>query len=1088
MANKHITLPPYIKHNKIGKNETVQLIAGDCQATISKVADDRIEAIDSKGNQVVICSKDAITETENEFVLSCDTEIGEELNSEKLDIHWVRHPDINMTPEQIVQTWYNGVSLRQEAEGHPGLRTPQLGAIHAALAHWTTSVGIATIVMPTGTGKTEAMLSLLIAAQCERLLVTVPSDSLRGQLAEKFETLGLLKKFRLVSPEAECPIVGILQEHFQNESDLRAFLAQCNVVITTMAYAAGYSEPMQNCFSDMFPYYFIDEAHHTTAKTWMKFIDRFSKSRVLQFTATPFRNDGAKLNGEIIYNYPLKKAQEEHYFTTISFDPIFEVEQNTADIAIAEEAIATLEKQQKAGYTRQIIMARCEIKNRAREVYKIYKTLCPQYNPVLIFSGTGLSQSARDEAIAHLKDGTSKVVVCVDMLGEGFDLPTLKIAALHDVKKSLTVTLQLIGRFTRTKFDEDLGNATFIANVADLFVSRELQRLYAQDADWNELLPEMSTDAINQEIDFAELIKGFRIPDDLKLPLQNLMPALSTVIYHNPQNTWHPDCFQKGIILKDGDRAWSIINQEENMLIIIIARRQPIDWGNIQEIENVIWDLLIVIKDDENKLIYINGSDNNGIYAALAEAIIGEKTSVIRHSDPFKAFYGINRIRLQNVGLKQIVGKNIRFRMSVGSDVAEALSLAEKSGGQKAFIVGVGYEGGRKVTLGCSYKGRIWTLLTGNLQSLQNWCTAIGTKVTNPGIDGDAILKETLVPKLVDKLPAKPAVWIDWNEDLYAMSERKIEFVQNGSKYNFSNTSIELDVEKSNENCIAFSLLFYSQDSGQTSNCELFLRLGISDGNAISMYSTQDSQAKVTVHIGRKEWVIEDFFQEYEPCLFFVDGSYLCGNEYIELKRAPGMYPRDRITSWDWSGVNLSNESQGIIGQLQTDSIQYHVVQELLKQDYDIIYDDDNSGEIADLITLKASDKSIDIGLYHLKFAIKGIISNRIDNLYEVCGQAQKSIHWKFKDSTELFSHLYRRQTKISNGQSGTRIIKGDIKILQHLDNLSRVKLPLQFHITIVQPGLSARKMTVDQQSLLSVTEQYLMDVANIHLNIIANK
>lgn len=63
------------------------------------------------------------------------------------------------------------------------------------------------------------------------------------------------------------------------------------------------------------------------------------------------------------------------------------------------------------------------------------------------------------------------MVVCVDMLGEGFDLPTLKIPALHDVKKGLTVTLQLIGRFTRTKFDEDLGDATFVANIADTSVS-----------------------------------------------------------------------------------------------------------------------------------------------------------------------------------------------------------------------------------------------------------------------------------------------------------------------------------------------------------------------------------------------------------------------------------------------------------------------------------------------------------------------------------------------------------------------------------------------------------------------------------------
>ena len=53
--------------------------------------------------------------------------------------------------------------------------------------------------MPTGTGKTETMLSILIANQCNKLLVTVPSDALREQLYEKFVTLGVLHKFNIVS-------------------------------------------------------------------------------------------------------------------------------------------------------------------------------------------------------------------------------------------------------------------------------------------------------------------------------------------------------------------------------------------------------------------------------------------------------------------------------------------------------------------------------------------------------------------------------------------------------------------------------------------------------------------------------------------------------------------------------------------------------------------------------------------------------------------------------------------------------------------------------------------------------------------------
>jgi superfamily II DNA or RNA helicase len=52
--------------------------------------------------------------------------------------------------------------------------------------------------------------------------------------------------------------------------------------------------------------------------------------------------------------------------------------------------------------------------------------------------------------MAALRSRKSRIVVCVGIVGEGVDLPALKIAALHDAHRSLTVTLQFVGRLTRT--------------------------------------------------------------------------------------------------------------------------------------------------------------------------------------------------------------------------------------------------------------------------------------------------------------------------------------------------------------------------------------------------------------------------------------------------------------------------------------------------------------------------------------------------------------------------------------------------------------------------------------------------------------
>lgn len=54
-------------------------------------------------------------------------------------------------------------------DGEPGLRTAQLGAIHAIAAHFSTRHEPAVVTMPTGSGKTAVLLAaafVLRASSC----------------------------------------------------------------------------------------------------------------------------------------------------------------------------------------------------------------------------------------------------------------------------------------------------------------------------------------------------------------------------------------------------------------------------------------------------------------------------------------------------------------------------------------------------------------------------------------------------------------------------------------------------------------------------------------------------------------------------------------------------------------------------------------------------------------------------------------------------------------------------------------------------------------------------------------------------------
>ena len=86
-----------------------------------------------------------------------------------------------------------------QALGVIWLRSPQLGGIFAALGYEKSDEkNAATIVMPTGTGKTETILSIVVAGKFKKTLVIVPSDALREQTRTKFVELGLLRELGLV--------------------------------------------------------------------------------------------------------------------------------------------------------------------------------------------------------------------------------------------------------------------------------------------------------------------------------------------------------------------------------------------------------------------------------------------------------------------------------------------------------------------------------------------------------------------------------------------------------------------------------------------------------------------------------------------------------------------------------------------------------------------------------------------------------------------------------------------------------------------------------------------------------------------------
>jgi superfamily II DNA or RNA helicase len=560
----------------------------------------------------------------------------------------------------IVRSWGGKFKFAQEDldHGKGGLRRPQIGALYAVLAHWSTTDADATVVMPTGTGKTETMLALLVCAQLPRVMVVVPNSALRDQIAHKFLTLGKLAGCGCIPPDLHTPVVARLRHRPKSIEVVDAIFRRANVIISTMQVAGLCAPDVQKRMAELCSHLFIDEAHHIAARTWSDFKYQFRERPIVQFTATPFRTDGKRVDGKFIYSYPLARAQKEGYFRPVTFSPIEEYDPDLSDRAIARRAGTLLGDDIKAGLD-HILMARVDTTERAAVVAQIYQEECASFNPVTIHTKVP-SQDAK-ERLQALRERDSRILICVDMFGEGFDLPQLKIAALHDKHKSLAITLQFIGRFTRNL--SSVGDAKIVANIADEAISNALRNLYAEDADWNFLLKMLSEAATGRARKRNEVLSGFTgtLPE---IPLQVLAPRMSAVVYRTTCDEWSP---MKVADVIDGAalHAGPVINPGCRLAVFVTRDDEPVRWGAVKQIQDVEWNLHVLHWNEDQKLLFIKSSSKD-FHERIAKEI-GGSDERITGMTIFRAMGGIKRLVLTNLGLSHAFGKEYSLHDVHGS-------------------------------------------------------------------------------------------------------------------------------------------------------------------------------------------------------------------------------------------------------------------------------------------------------------------------------------------------------------------------------------------------------------------------------------
>ena len=924
------------------------------------------------------------------------------------------------------------------------------------LAHWSTgSTEPATVVLPTATGKTETMVSLFASERPERLLVVVPSDRLRTQIAESFETYGVLPAAGVLDAPLTGPVVGRVEHHFSNVAAMRSFVERCNVLVTTPNALDASSEDVRAALIMRCSHLFVDEAHHVSALRWARIRDAFAGKPVLQFTATPYRETVSGWgSGDLLVSAGSRADPWVLSADLLCFGSRARrsrpIRGSSRDYPAACRPAAGFD---------HLIMARVSRIGRARdEILPIYEELAPEFAPQVLHSG--LPRREQTKALKAIRQRDSRIVICVDMLGEGFDFPELKIAALHDPHRSLGVALQFIGRFARSR--PDLGTATAIVARPDPGYDERLRALYAESSEWDAVIEQLAGDAIEDVRELDEFEGGFGESEEHSLSIHVLRPKMSTVVYETSCAEWEPgrlaECFAAERVVSP-----PAINAGRAGRVDGGRGAHWVKWAHLQSLQEIAYHLHVLYWDRGQALLFINTSQLESLHEDLAQVVCGADVRRIEGELVYRALGDLQRPTPTNVGVIDLRNRSRRFSMHVGADVYEGFPDAERESKSNTNIFVVAYEEGEHVTLGAARKGRIWSQQAADtvLEWVQ-WCRRLGPKLQDESISLDGLFRSFVRPRPLEERPPLTPLAIDWPWIAYAEVSESVKVAIDGTEGLLIDSDLVVS-QHSDEGAIPFEV--------HVGDLTLAYEANVEDG--VLVHRALAGEAYVVR--GRSEpQALSAFLDREGSTVWFEQEVVIEGAVLYELQREQAPIDPSKLVVLSWEGVDIRHESQG--PQRDAATVQARAAQRLISlADWDVVIDDDGTGEVADLVALKDDGERVIVHLAHCKYSSAAEPGARVNDLYAVCGQAHRSAHHRQHIDAMIGNLIRRERRRQKQGHSGLMV--GDDAALFAFQDVVRRRRPA-LRVTVVQPGLSIAKARAGHLQLLGAADVYVAEVA----------
>lgn len=938
---------------------------------------------------------------------------------------------------------------KSNGQADESYRTCQRGAYWALKSHQTAQDHEPAIIsIPTGGGKTALMMLASFDYEADRVLIIAPSDSIRTQLQEKFESLEGLRNAEAIATDIPTPDTEILDERPRNESDWEEYSPADVVVTLPNSISRKYTQEDEPDIAappeDMFDLVLVDEAHHSSAPAWEEVLSEFNSTPQILLTATPFRRDHDILPGRLIYHYPIDKAYDDEIYHKVELTT--QEEGGEALIATAKSQLESL-KETNADAT---MLVRTDTTDNANN-------LAGEYNERTELEVTAVHSKAdkdqNEKAIQALRAGEIDGVVIVNKFAEGIDIDNLQLAVFHEPPKSLRMTIQLIGRLARQPDDDTV--ATIIATkdvISDETTEDVVRQLYYENTGWAKIVPKIIGEYIDPQR-WPSHHKRRRSPAAVN---EENIELYKTVTVYSLAET------DADFSLEFPDIRWEVFplqaaDSSPFAGYITISSDSP-TWGTHTILETQRYDLHLFYAPSEHDLLF-QYTSNRKQAGELRKALVNDTDALytVDGEQLSKVMQSLENPKYQTTGLTNTTvpsGNQPEYKTYYGEDVQGAVHHSDErtyTHGHVFANFGVGQDSETRGVSG--EKSKIWANSKEPISEFRSWCDSMAERLSDDSEPGIQNLESLDIGQSIDQFESAPfaiilhprlaATPIELSGENFRGSENVKPYLEIESTPDAGSTTVDV-VMKFEDYDTEISCSYdvaKDQWTGELSEYDVFLR---QKGNSTDAFTGDEFLEAFpprfhtdsgSIVVGGQKQSSQSDLSSFDPVEYRASNR-IDWSEYISegASEKPDWYSSnnegDLSEQWD------DNEPSTVFEAL------VHWLKERRNENDHILFCDDKGGEVADFIEFCIDDG--EINLYHCKGNYSaGVSLGRFKEIYQ---QTVRSLRYTF--NMRLIDHISDRRTP------GTlqHFVRGE----DHYDSLREDFKPSEWVYTIygVNPGL----------------------------------